>query len=127
MRALLALILQPCANVCRVRCGRTETRCSAWRTLGRPRGAVYQTSKRTISFKMKAKIITLIVLLTGSVSLLGQSAVFVGTVASVVNAGEAVLVVEPSRYDNTGMTLKPNTAVYVYANFGNAIDGDRFK
>ncbi len=76
---------------------------------------------------MKTKIITLIVLLTGSVSLLGQSAVFVGTVASVVNAGEAVLVVEPSRYDNTGMTLKPNTAVYVYANFGNAIDGDRFK
>jgi hypothetical protein len=76
---------------------------------------------------MKTKIITLILLLTGSVSLRGQSVVFVGTVASVVNSGEAVLVIEPSRYDNTGMTLKPYTAVYVYASFGNAIDGDKFK
>jgi len=52
----------------------------------------------------------------------------VGSVASVVNGGtEAVLVVEPSRYDNTGVTLKPYTAVYVYADFRNAVDGDKFK
>ena len=53
---------------------------------------------------------------------------FVGSVASVVNGGtEAVLVVEPSRYANTGVTLKPYTAVYVYADFRNAVDGDKFK
>jgi hypothetical protein len=54
--------------------------------------------------------------------------VFVGTVVSVVHGGtEAVLQIEPSRYDNTGMTLKPYTAVYVYADFRNAVDGDKFK
>jgi hypothetical protein len=55
-------------------------------------------------------------------------AVFVGHVVSLVNGGtEAVMVVEPSRYDNTGMTLRPYSSVYVYANFGNAVDGDKFK
>jgi hypothetical protein len=54
--------------------------------------------------------------------------VFVGDVVSIVNGGtEAVMVVVPSRYDNTGMTLKPYSAVYVYADFGGAVDGDRFK
>src|SRR5438874_12984394 len=78
---------------------------------------------------MKAKIITIAVLLTTSVSLFGQS-IFVGRVVSIANGGrEGVLVVEPSRYDNTvgGMQPKPKTAVYVYADFGNAVDGDRFK
>jgi hypothetical protein len=76
---------------------------------------------------MKTKIITILVLLITAVPLFG-GVVFVGTVASIANGGtEAVLVVEPSRYDNTGMTLKPYTAVYVYAGFGNAVDGDRFK
>jgi len=76
---------------------------------------------------MKAKIIAIAVLLTTIVSLEG-GAVFVGTIASVVNGGtEAVLIVEPSRYDNTGMILKPYSAVYVYANFGGAVDGDKFK
>jgi hypothetical protein len=53
-------------------------------------------------------------------------AVFVGHVVSIVDGG-AVMLVEPSRYDNTGITLTPYTAVYVYSNFGNAVDGDRFK
>jgi len=76
---------------------------------------------------MKTKIITILVLLVTAVPLFG-GVVFVGTVASIVNGGtEAVLVVEPSQYDNTGMPLKPYTDVYVYADFRNAVDGDRFK
>jgi hypothetical protein len=56
---------------------------------------------------MKAKTIAVALLLTTAVSLFG-GVVFVGTVASVTNGGSAaVMVVEPSRYDNTGMTLKP--------------------
>ena len=76
---------------------------------------------------MKAKTIAVALLLTTAVSLFG-GVVFVGSVASVANGGsEAVLVVEPSRYDNTGITLRPYTAVYVYADFRNAVDGDKFK
>src|SRR6266403_2813796 len=76
---------------------------------------------------MKAKAIAVALLLTTAVSCFG-GVVFVGHVISIVNGGaEAVLVVEPSRYDNTGMTLAPHTAVYVYANFRDAVDGDRFK
>lgn len=53
---------------------------------------------------------------------------FVGDVVSIANGGtEAVMVVEPSRYDNTGMTIRPYSTVYVYADFGNAVDGDKFK
>jgi hypothetical protein len=78
---------------------------------------------------MKSKIMTIAALLMTSVSLFGGS-VFVGTVVSIVNGGsEAVLVVEPSRYDKSigGIQPTPNNAVYVYANFGSAVDGDRFK
>jgi hypothetical protein len=78
---------------------------------------------------MKAKVIAVAVLLTTAVSLFADS-VFVGSVASIVNAGtEAVLVVEPSVYNNVigGISPQPHTAVYVYANFSNAVDGDRFK
>ena len=76
---------------------------------------------------MKAKVVAAALLVTTAVPLFG-GVVFVGTVASIANGGtEAVLVVEPSWYDNTGMTLKPYTAVYVYADFRNAVDGDRFK
>ncbi len=76
---------------------------------------------------MKAKAIAVALLLTTAVSCFG-GVVFVGHVISIVNGGtEAVLVVEPSRYDNTGMTLTPYTAVYVYSNFRSAVDGDRFK
>jgi hypothetical protein len=76
---------------------------------------------------MKAKVVAIALLVTTAIPLFG-GVVFVGNVASVTNGGsEAVLVVEPSRYDNTGMTLKPYTAVYVYADFRNAVDGDKFK
>jgi hypothetical protein len=76
---------------------------------------------------MKAKAIAVALLLTTAVSCFG-GVVFVGHVISIVNGGtEAVMAVEPSRYDNTGMTLNPYSSVYVYADFGNAVDGDRFK
>jgi hypothetical protein len=56
---------------------------------------------------MKPKVIAIALLLTTAVSCFGGVA-FVGTVASVANGGsEAVLMVVPSRYDNTGMTLNP--------------------
>jgi hypothetical protein len=49
--------------------------------------------------------IAVALLLTTVVSCFG-GVVFVGRVISIVNGGtEAVLSVEPSRYDNTGMTL----------------------
>jgi hypothetical protein len=69
------------------------------------------------------------VLLVTSVSLFGES-VFVGRVISIaLGGGEGVLFVEPSRYDNTigGTQPKPTTAVYIYANFGNAGTGYKFK
>ena len=76
---------------------------------------------------MKARLVAVAFLVTTAVPLFG-GVVFVGTVASVANGGtEAVLVVEPSRYDNTGITLQAHTAVYVYADFRNAVDGDKFK
>ena len=53
---------------------------------------------------------------------------FVGHVISIVNGGaEAVMVVEPSTYGGMGVELPPYSTVYVYANFGGAVDGDRFK
>ena len=39
----------------------------------------------------------------------------------------AVLMVVPSQYDNTGMTLTPYSAVYVHGNSADAVDGDRVK
>ena len=73
------------------------------------------------------RVIAIALLLTTAVSCFG-GVVFVGHVISIVNGGaEAVMVVEPSRYDNTGMTIRPYSAVYVYAGFGNAVDGDKFK
>ena len=53
------------------------------------------------------------------------NAVFLGRVVSVVNSGEAVLTIQPSQY----FPLSPTsgTAVYVYAQFGNVVDGDWFK
>ena len=73
---------------------------------------------------MKTKITTILVLLITSVSLFGD--VFIGRVVSIVNGGtEAVLVVQPSQY--TGLGPDPHDAVYVYADFRNAVDGDWFK
>jgi len=79
---------------------------------------------------MKAKILTTAVLLVTSVSLFGDDSVFIGRVISIaLGGGEGVLFVEPSGYDNTsgGMHPKPTTTVYIYANFGNAGNGDKFK
>jgi hypothetical protein len=67
--------------------------------------------------------------LTGNASLSGNS-MFLGSVVSITNGGsEAVLTVEPSVYENLigGVSPKRGTAVYVYADFRNAVDGDRFK
>lgn len=70
---------------------------------------------------MKARVAAVALLITTAVPLFG-GVVFVGRVASVANGGaSAVLVVEPKRYDNTGMTLSPYTAVYVYADFRHAV------
>jgi hypothetical protein len=89
-------------------------------------GFTYSETSFWVRF-MKAKTIAVALLVTTAVPLFG-GVVFVGSVASIANGGtEAVLIVEPSRYDNTGMTLRPYTAVFVYANFRNAVDGDRFK
>ena len=64
-----------------------------------------------------------------STSFSGNS-VFVGRVVSITNGGsEAVLTVEPSVYENVvgGVSPKRYAAVYVYADFRNAVDGDKFK
>jgi hypothetical protein len=53
------------------------------------------------------------------------NATFLGRVVSVVNSGEAVLTIQPSQY--FGLSPTPGTAVYVYAQFGNVVDGDWFK
>ena len=53
------------------------------------------------------------------------NATFLGRVVSVVNSEEAVLTVEPSQY--FGLSPTPGTAVYVYAQFGNVVDGNWFK
>lgn len=53
------------------------------------------------------------------------NATFLGRIVSVVNNGEAVLAVEPNQY--FGLSPTAGTAVYVYAQFGNVVDGDWFK
>lgn len=77
--------------------------------------------------KIKSKLTAVVLLLT-TVSLFGSGeAVFNGRVVSVISDTEAILIVERSSRAYYALSPPPNTAVYVYANFGAPIDGSEYK